>query len=502
MLKKLKIIVIMTLCSFFLIYACPRLSAGAETAATASAVFDELARQSGNQTAYARLITDNNEAWYARWNMISGARKTIDVTYFIIKDDIFGKSMLGLLLKKAREGVKIRLMMDARGSGELTRIFAGVDYLQELLETPGVEIKVYNPVNVALRRILGDVRNAVLSNHDKILLIDGETAMTGGRNISEIYFADPRDCEKVYRDADVFLKGRSVAARMKTAFDEEFSSHQAFNVRRELFGNIVSRSEELELARRAMQAHISGMDLSAFAASSNQHARKFAETLSKYKHMRSYQSYDPLSGLHPYPVIVLDKHSRRGTRNDITPGISAFLKTAVREVLIQNFCIILSPEALASLKAATDRGVALTMLTNSPKSAENILSQAFFLEDWKVILSTLKGSRLFAYDDDRQLHSKIFVFDGELTVVGSYNMDYLSEQINSEIAVVIKSKEFARRASLRVLNDISAYSVEYKIGKDKNGKITASFGPENHTDKKKIDLLKKLKALGFLKPLF
>ena len=502
MLKSFKKTSIFSIAFIILIFLFSLPANGAEKSMRAVDVFDELARQSGNQTAYARLITDNNEAWYARWHMISSAQRTIDVTYFIIKDDVFGKSMLGLLLRKAREGVKIRLMMDARGSGELTKIFAGIDYLQELLETPGVEIKVYNPMSVSLRRIFGDIRNIVLSNHDKILLIDGELAMTGGRNISQIYFADPRDCEKVYRDADVFMKGKAVAGRMKQAFDEEFNSHQAFKVKRELFGNIVPRAEELEIARRAMLAHISGMDLSAYSASTNLHAKEFARTLSKYKHMRSYQSYRPMSGLHPYPVVVLDKHSRRGTRNDITPGIAALLKTAVKEVIIQNFCIILSPEALGDLKAATDRGIALTILTNSPKSAENVLSQAFFLEDWKMILSTLTGSRLFAYDDDRQLHSKIFVFDGELSIVGSYNMDYLSEQINSEIAVVIKSKEFAKRASLRILDDINKYSVEYKIVKGSNGKITANFGPESHTDAKKIGLLKKLKALGFLKPLF
>lgn len=485
---------------FFLLSVSP-VSAG-EARMNAAGVFDELARQSGNQTAYARLITDNCEAWYARWQMISGARRTVDVTYFIIKDDIFGKSMLGLLLKKAREGVKIRLMMDARGSGELTKVFAGMDYLQELLEVPGVEIRVYNPVSVALRRVFGDIRNAVLSNHDKILIIDGELAMTGGRNISEIYFADPRDCEKVYRDADIFLKGAAVAGRMKQAFDEEFSSHQAFAVKKEMFGNLKSRAAELEMARRAMLAHISGMDMSAYASSSDKNAREFAKTLSKYRHMRSYQGYRPLSGLHPYPVVLLDKHSRRGTRNDITPALGAFLKTAVKEVIIQNFCIILSPEALSALKAATDRGVAMTILTNSPKSAENILSQAFFLEDWKTILSTLKGARLFAYDDDRQLHSKIFIFDGEVTVVGSYNMDYLSEQINSEIAVAIKSPEFARRAALRIAEDIKARSVEYRIVTGKNGVVSSSFGPENHTDPQKIGILKKLKALGFLKPLF
>jgi len=83
--------------------------------------FDNTTMPVDDAYAQIRLITNNNEAWYARWYMLNAARNTIDMTYFIFEKDAYGKAMLGLLMKKANEGVKIRLMIDARGSKALAK---------------------------------------------------------------------------------------------------------------------------------------------------------------------------------------------------------------------------------------------------------------------------------------------------------------------------------------------------------------------------------------------
>lgn len=79
-------------------------------------------------------------------------------------------------------------------------------------------------------------------------------------------------------------------------------------------------------------------------------------------------------------------------------------------------------------------------------------------------------------------------------------MDYVSEQINSEVVVAIKSKDFAQRTALRILND-EKESVEYKVKLNSDGTPQPLFGPESHSDPKKIDLLNNLRKLGFLRPL-
>ncbi len=462
---------------------------------TAAGVFDELARQSGNQTAQVRILTDNVESWYARWHILSNAKQSIDVTYFIVEKDAFGMSMLGLLLKKAREGVKIRIMMDARGTKALTRTMAGQDYLQELLGVPNVEIKTYNAVSQRILSAIGNIRNLIGSNHDKIIIADSEWFICGGRNISMNYFVDPRDAGYVYRDTDVLLRSKGAAAEMKKAFDEEFNSHDAFVLKRDFFGNWVSRSLELEMARRAMNSHMIGTGP---LPGDNKIAVKYNQELAKYKHMQSYASYKPFHGDRSYPTIVLDKHSFRGKRNDITPAVSAMIKYAKKEIIIQNPYVILTPEIIKSLKEANDRGVNIIIHTNSPVSSDSLMTQAFFLEDWPNILKQLPNCKIFAFKGERKLHAKVFVFDREITVTGTYNMDYMSEQINSEVVTAVKSTDFAQRMALRIAEDIKQ-SVEYKITVKPDGSVNELFGPASHSDPQKIKTLNMLRQLGFLK---
>lgn len=468
----------------------------------ASNCYDELSSEFTAHEAKVRLITNNVEAWYARWYMISSAKRTIDTTYFIVDKDIFGMSFLGLLMKKAKEGVKVRLMMDARGSMDLTKVMTGMDYLQELVENPNVEIKVYNPLASNLVKVFGNIRNIISSNHDKIIIVDDELCITGGRNIEMNYFVSPKDVAKVYRDTDVLIQNEGIAAQMKTAFNDEFNSHAAYNVKKEIFGNWVSREKELDLARRAMQNFMNGMGLMnpEQLTSDKEALVKYNEELVKYPSMQSYSAYIPFTGDHIYPSMILDKHSFKGTLNNITPSIIKLIDNAKSEIIIQNPYLVITDDVFAALQRANDRGVKINVHTNSPGSTDSAITQAFFLYDWKSIMAKMRNLRMFGFKGETQLHSKVFVFDREVTIVGTYNMDPMSEQINSENVLVIKSKPFAVRTALRIAED-EKNSIEYKVNVDKNGNVESYFGPDSHSDPEKLKKLNFLHKFGFLRPL-
>jgi len=463
--------------------------------------FTELSADYGAYPTQARLITDNVEAWYARWHVISNARRNIDITYFIVDKDVFGMSMLGLLLKKAQEGVKIRLMMDARGTAEFTKKLMGMDYLQELVEFPNVEIKIYNPISSNLLSVFGNVRNIISSNHDKILIADDEWAITGGRNIEMNYFVDPRDVAKVYRDTDVVMKGAGIVKKMKDAFEIEYNSHSTANVKKELFGNFSSKQTELEFARRAMNHYLCGMGLlNITSLKDGENFKKYNDELAIYKNMQSYSSYSPFCGDREHQLMILDKESYKCELNQITPALVKLIKSSKKEIIIQNPYIIMTKEALDALGEANSRGVAINIHTNSPVSTDSGVTQAFFIHDWPHILAKLSNCRIFAFNGERQLHSKIFVFDREVAVIGTYNMDPMSQQINSELVSVIDSKTFAVRLALRVLED-EKQSVEYKIKIEKDGAVKIIYGPEMHTPEEKLKKLNWIHKLGFLRPL-
>jgi len=466
-----------------------------------AAVFDELWRQSGSNMAQIRLLTDNVESWYARWYVVSNAKKTLDITYFIVDKDAFGMSFLGLLLKKAREGVKIRLMVDARGVKDLSHKFMGQDYLQELVEMPNFEIHIYNPISQELLNLFADVRNVLASNHEKIIIADGEWVITGGRNIATDYFADARDISGVYRDTDLIMKGAAIAKQMKFAFDDEFNSHNTADVKKDMF-NFSSKAKTLELARRAMESWINGMGLlDASAIGGDKNLDKFNEELAKYEHMKSYSSYKPFQGDREFPFFVLSKNSIRGRRNDITPGISAFMTNCEKEMLIQNPYVVLTEEAKNALKAADARGVKINIHTNSPASTDSGITQAFFTFEWLKIMQNYPNCRIFGFNGGRKhLHSKCFVFDRAVTVVGTYNMDPISQQINAENVIVIKSPEFSLRTQLRILED-EKESTEYKIERMKDGSVRPLVGPKEQATPEQLKKFERLHKLGFLRPI-
>ena len=73
--------------------------------------FEEMA---GGAEARIRILDDNVDAWIAQMNVLEAAQERIDVLLFIVEPDAFGLAWLGLA-EKARAGVKVRLMVDARG---------------------------------------------------------------------------------------------------------------------------------------------------------------------------------------------------------------------------------------------------------------------------------------------------------------------------------------------------------------------------------------------------
>ncbi|HNV71345.1 MAG TPA: phospholipase D-like domain-containing protein, partial [Candidatus Ozemobacteraceae bacterium] len=325
-------------------------------------VFDRMKTGAADPNAQLRFLPENVNAWYARWYILDNAKKSIDLTYFIVEPDIFGMSMLGMLMKKAREGIQIRIMMDARGTKGLVRKFIGQDVLQELAKFKNVQIRVFNPVGQKLIALFDDLRNIMASNHDKIILVDGEYLITGGRNISKNYFVDPRDLATVYRDTDILIKSPIVAAQARRAFEEEFTSGGNFKIDKDLFGNVDDMHRHLDIAYQAMRRYLLGNGLYKLPEDNNlskdtrKLVEKYTTELAQYKQLPGYASFRLFQGERAYPTRILDKHSRNGNRNEITPNLIALMDACKEEILIQNPYVVLTPESHAALKRANDRG--------------------------------------------------------------------------------------------------------------------------------------------------
>ncbi len=431
----------------------------------------------------ARLITDNMEAWYARWHLLQSARKTIDIQYFIVKDDIFGHAMMGILLKKARAGVQIRLMVDDFGTGSLVKSEYGGEFLKELVKTGNVHVKVFNP-RMSLGAFLKmpitlnffkDISVVLASNHDKIMIVDSKRTIVGGRNISKDYLADEKDNEKAYRDTDVLLEGEDVISQIQVAFEEEYVRLK----NQEILSEEAIDQEKVRylfLAAKVMKRWMSSESmLNPEAVPALAHIiEELNEKISKFSLLKNYSTWVPFQGQRELPVTILDKNSRASAevKDEIGPTLLELVENAEEEIIIQNAYVVLSDIGKEALTRAVERGVRLVLLTNSPQSStlDTLVVQAVFARDLRDIVEVMPPEVQIYGRTGSHLHAKVFIIDGSITVIGTYNLDQQSERVNSEIVAMIKSRDFAQRNRLLVEKDL-AQTTRYQVIRDENGKI-------------------------------
>ncbi|HQG28730.1 MAG TPA: phosphatidylserine/phosphatidylglycerophosphate/cardiolipin synthase family protein, partial [Candidatus Ozemobacteraceae bacterium] len=410
----------------------------------------------------------------------------------------FGMAMMGLLYQKAKEGVKIRFMTDSRGSNKISHWFMGKDYLEELAAFPNVEIKIFNRIRQNLVTMVTDIRRVMASNHDKIVVVDGRYAIVGGRNIANEYLVDKEDDKNAWRDCDIVIDSPAAAGKLADAFAAEFTNIEAKLVRKDLI-NLSKKNDVLETASKAMNAWLtSGRLLAAAAVPSDcaKSLKKFNDELKTYPRLKAYSSFDTFANAHACPIRIIDKSSLVGAQNDITRYIVRLIDASRREVILQNPYVVLTPRADAALKRAAKRGVSILFHTNSPQTSDSFPTEAVMLAEWKNLLREMPTCRIFAQMGTGQLHAKTFVFDSTVGVVGTYNLDYVSEQINSEVIAAIRSNGFSRELRAGIMADLAS-TKEYRLATGDS----AEFGP-NDVQGKKMWLIRTLSKIEWLRPLF
>lgn len=480
--------------------AAPARAELAPAARTLDAAFALVAAGAGGATKVSiALLTDNLEAWFARWRIVDRARTSIDCTYFVAEDDVFCTSFLGLLLQKARAGVHVRLMLDFRGAYKLLRAPVGQQYLRDLTSTGRVKVRLFNPAFRSVFEAFGSVRALVASNHDKLLIVDGEWLVTGGRNLSNDYFARPADHPDAYRDTDLLVRGAGLAALARGAFDREWSRRTGWRLASGLFDLVSERTQELEAVRRLMESRLLGVPLT-----DQQLARvpkRYRREIALYHGFEEYRNYDPSRDSGPYAATLV-AHTARLHRESaaISQAMERFVDAAREEIVLQSPYFILSAGGRAALARAAKRGVRIVVHTNSPTSTDNLLSQLPFLLEWKSLLKEIPTLRLFVTRDPWPVHAKVYVFDRAVSVVGTYNIDPLSDRINAENAVVVHSDSFAHRNVEALKRDL-ARSLEYRIVIGPDGQPVEAVGPGQVSTPERLREIMRLKWALVFRPL-
>ncbi|MDR1130761.1 MAG: cardiolipin synthase [Prevotellaceae bacterium] len=142
------------------------------------------------------------------------AKDHIHMEFYIIEDDVIGNEIKDILIRKAREGVSVRVIYDDVGSWGLSK-----RYIREIRRANG-KIKPFMRVHLPFLSSKMNYRN-----HRKILVVDGKIAFMGGINIADRYITG--GVFGYWADTHMKIEGESVQS-LQAIFmvDWYFVSHE------------------------------------------------------------------------------------------------------------------------------------------------------------------------------------------------------------------------------------------------------------------------------------
>lgn len=367
-----------------------------------------------------RMIDNGLASIYERLQLIASAQKSIELEFFIFDIDQASRLITQALVEKAKQGVKVRISVDFSAPVfQLQPIYAG------FMKEHGIEVRYYN--TSALYRIVSNQHRS----HRKLLIVDGDKLISGGRNIANDYF----DLGEHYNflDTDIEVRG-PVVQNALASFDLYWNSDMTISSDR-----FTGSQDEADIKKARDYFEINENDVTTLKKINSDGATAYARGT-------DHECNDL--------AFVTDSPGRNEASRKVFAAIAKTLAEAKNEVYAESPYFILRNGGLDVVKDLQSRGVKLTVLTNSLFSTDaSYAVAALFLRKEKIAET---GLSLYAFHGDAVagqsshpdgrwgIHAKRAVIDNDTVMVGTYNLDPRSANLNSELAFVCRgNKAFA-----------------------------------------------------------
>lgn len=326
------------------------------------------------------LLFDGPDTYAAMHARIAAARTRIHLENYIIHDDATGCGFADALAAKARAGVAVRVLYDWLGCIGTSRSF------WRKLRESGVEVRAFGPPRFKDPLLL------IARDHRKVLIVDGESVVTGGLCIGDEWVGDPAKNRQPWRDSAVAVDGP--AGR---AFDATFA-------RAWTFAGGPPPDDAAELPH----------DVAAV-------------------------------GEVAVRVVATEPgRERNGRTIDLLLGISA------ERIWITEAYLAAPPRIYQALLDAARDGVDVRLLL--PGASDILMVRNLSRVGYRGLLRA--GVRIWEWYGP-MLHAKTMVVDGRWLRVGSSNLNTSSLLSNWELDVFIDDEELATRLEHRFLQDLA-----------------------------------------------
>ncbi len=434
-----------------------------------------------NQTG-VHVLEDGAGSMIARAWLTEYAEKTIDIQYFIFSTDNVGLIACDYLVRAADRGVKVRILVDD------IMVDAEIEDILTMDSHENITIKIYNPgVNLGknliskAKKFLTDFRSANQRMHNKTFIVDDKVVITGGRNIADEYF--DYDHEYNFRDRDVLLLGKesnNVAISFKEFWDDSLSV--PVNELSDDFPDMVANDNTFD------RLHEYACNPENFWPQVRTRIENFPLAFSQLKETGAFTWVDKVNFISDVPGKN-DGTNGLGGGGVSTSALIELVKNAKHSLDIQTPYLITSDLSQDLFREAVQRGVKVRILTNSLASTDNVEAFSSYQSDRETLLQT--GVKIFEFRPDAAertkmmtgelqktldhkpifgLHAKSMVVDGTITVIGTFNLDPRSANLNTECVTIIHSEKISKQV-------LKGMEEEFKP--ENSWETTVDFNPDS-----------------------
>src|ERR1700704_2839358 len=405
-------------------------------------------------------LPDARDAFAARALLAQGAERTLDVQYYIWRNDMSGTLLFEALRSAADRGVRVRLLLDDNDTSGLDTLLAS------LASHSNIEVRLFNPFVIREPRWIGYVTDFFRLNrrmHNKSFTADNQATIIGGRNVGDEYFAATEGV--VFVDLDVMAVG-PVVTEVSKEFDRYWASGSSYPVERLL--PAVNPAVIAELTSSALRVE---RDPAAVAYMNALRDLSFVHEMDQGS-------------------LVLDWSATRMIRDDpakvlglasaetfLFPKLREIIGESAAEVYMESPYLVPTAGEFEAFVALAERGVKIKVLTNSLEATDVPIVHAGYAKRRKPLLEAgvtlYELRRLSPNDAPRRsgrlgsfrssLHAKAFSVDNSRVFIGSFNFDPRSSTLNTEMGFVIDSPALAQKFEAALQRRIPATAYEVRL---------------------------------------
>ncbi|MDN3666357.1 phospholipase D family protein [Algibacter miyuki] len=434
------------------------------------------------------VLEDGSGSMVARAWLSEYAEKTIDIQYFIFSTDNVGLIACDYLVRAADRGVKVRILVDD------IMVDADIEDILTFNSHENISVRIYNPgVNLGkniFQKIEKFTTDFVMANqrmHNKTFIVDDKVVITGGRNIADEYF--DYDHEYNFRDRDILLLGKETAT-VKTSFNDFWNSDLSQDVTE--VAKVAPQKADPETTFNKLHEYACNPEN--FWPQVKTRIKNLPDTFEAIKNSGHLIWLDDVQFISDLPGKNDGKNGLSGGGIS-TDALVDLVKNATSSIEISTPYLITSELSRNLFKNAVDRGVNVRILTNSLASTDNVEAFSSYQSDRKKLLKT--GVRIFEFRPDADerkkimtgelqetldyqpifgLHAKSMVIDNNITVVGTFNLDPRSANLNTECIVIVHSEDISQGV-------LKGMEIEFKP--ENSWETTLNFNPDSEVSRYK-----------------